>query len=97
MAHSFEEKVVRPDFDDAAMQDSRGSDASLTTLSRSSPGSIDTLTLPRSHDLKIIPIPRRMQYDPADPPKLTLFLNIVFAVTTTICGSLWFSDLWYTC
>ena len=86
MVHDSRSGFSSPDVE--AHCEDQSSHASLKTSSQSASPSTDTLTSLRTHDLTIIPIPRRVQYDPANPPQLTLFLNILFAVTATVCKSL---------
>ena len=38
------------------------------------------------HDFGFVPVPRRLQYDPAQPAKLGLFLNVMFGVVSTVGG-----------
>lgn len=46
----------------------------------------DTSEYPcRTHDLYILPIPTYLRYDSSRPPRLSLTLNIIFAITCTVC------------
>ena len=39
---------------------------------------------PRAYDFGIIPVPKRLHYDPSCPPKFGLFLNIMFGVVSAV-------------
>lgn len=54
-------------------------------LSSTSSTSTASLEYRRSHDFYILPIPKRLRYDENKPPNLNLALNLIFAVTSTIC------------
>ncbi|KAI0029239.1 major facilitator superfamily domain-containing protein [Vararia minispora EC-137] len=46
-----------------------------------------------TRDFGFLPIPRRLQYDPTRPPRLSLFVNIIFGITSTfIMANLYYSQ-----
>ncbi|GJE91482.1 MFS general substrate transporter [Phanerochaete sordida] len=58
--------------------------AAPATLPIAALSTLEDVSARRSHDFCMLPIPRRLRYDPSKPPELTLTLNLIFAAITAI-------------